>query len=299
MTYKEFVEIYYIKAYMKNKCNAMKEFIKGSFSNASAACLGDKAVDGYNAGSSINRLATTLINEAIFNYDKSSQFIEKQYNKKPLQPNTEFQGKTYQEALYDRMVNGEYKDEFEGVTRENMANLLAKAFWHLILDAYNNQKGQSKKSNREMILENTISIDEKIAILSLCDTINRNMAKLKQLLESYDSKKRECDSLADNEVNKQLKKHLEIELGRLSSKEVSAYVFLKRKSSELSQLLSNKTDLHQDFIHLHDIASEIRDDEDSFPEGYFHFARLMKNFEKFSKSLREHIDNYVRANSIK
>ena len=174
MEYKEFVNAFYIGGYLKPKTDALNKFLKGGVASPDKLSFSENALKSYMRGDPIHTLASALI-DAGLSTERISAYIKSLYETKHKGTPTykkRYGNKTYKEALFDQV-----KGEFDGITLENMSEVLAKEFFSLIKAA--NEEYQIKALRRQPSdIGRIVTFIQKIdQTVSEMITIGRNIAE--------------------------------------------------------------------------------------------------------------------------
>lgn len=128
----EFFNTFYVGGYLKPKEDAVEKFLKGGVACPDKLDFSEPSIKSFIRGESKYRLASTLI-DAGLSTERISAYVKSLYETKHKGTPTykeRFGNQTYKEALFDQV-----KDKFEGITLENMSDILAKEFFDLIQTA--------------------------------------------------------------------------------------------------------------------------------------------------------------------
>lgn len=142
MTIREFVDLFYIKSYLKNQDQAFKNLVKGSVESYDLLTYDDDSYHGILAGNNPHMFAKQVI-DAGLTVEKISHHIETLYPIKhngSVKAKEQYQNKTYQEALFDQI-----KDKFDGITLENMSDILANALFTIMQDEANEKESATSR----------------------------------------------------------------------------------------------------------------------------------------------------------
>ena len=293
MTIREFVGLFYIKAYLKNQDLAFKNLVKGSVENCNLLTYDDDSYHGILAGNNPHMFAKQVI-DAGLTVEKISHHIETLY---PIKHNgsgkaqEQYQDKTYKEALYVKI-----KDKTDGITLEKMSGVLAQMFCDIIQDAAKESENASKPRNASrIVLSYTIPDDEKKAILNLCGLICGSLQCIKQKIETIDRKQHELRGPSEDKSNERWKAYLELELNTIKNDLEKQYSELKEYCFDASKLLENRQHLHKSFKAIYDIATQIYKDEYkeicSVASHYSTLSALVSSYQKNYENLTAHIQS--------
>lgn len=206
MTIREFVDLFYIKSYLKNQDRAFKNLVKGSVESYDLLTYDDDSYHGILAGNNPHMFAKQVI-DAGLTVEKISHHIETLYPIKhngSVKTKEQYQNKTYQEALFDQV-----KDKFDGITLENMSDILANALFTIMQDEANEKESATSRppkpanSSNTADIQNDISTDlpdvlstvEKEDIEHYCGLINSSLQNIKRQAEALERKQREISDL--------------------------------------------------------------------------------------------------------
>ncbi len=142
MTIREFVDLFYIKSYLKNQDRAFKNLVKGSVESCDLLKYDDDSYHGILAGNNPHLFAQQVL-KAELRVEKISKYIKTLYSKRHNGSDKAqklYQNKTYQEALFDQI-----KDKFDGITLENMSDILANALFTIIQDEANEKESATSR----------------------------------------------------------------------------------------------------------------------------------------------------------
>ncbi len=142
MTIGNFVDLFYIKEYLHNKNLAFMELIKNSVQNLNLLIYSKHTYRGIIYGDNIHEFAKSVMSAGL-STERISQHIKTLYSKRHngTKKNKEkYQNKTYQDALFDQI-----KDKFEGITLENMSDILANALFTIIQDEANEKESATSR----------------------------------------------------------------------------------------------------------------------------------------------------------
>lgn len=293
MTIREFMNLFYIKEYLKNQDRAFKNLVKGSVERCDLLTYDDDSYHGILAGNNPHLFAKQVI-DAGLTVEKISHHIETLY---PIKHNgsvnakEQYQNKAYQEALFDQI-----KGKFDGITLENMSGVLAQMFCDIIQDAAKESENASKPRNASrIVLSYTIPDDEKKAILNLCGLICGSLQCIKQKIETIDRKQHELRGPSEDKTNERWKAYLELELNTIKNDLEKQYSELKEYCSDASKLLENRQHLHKSFKAIYDIATQIYKDEYkeicSVASHYSTLSALVSSYQKNYENLTAHIQS--------
>lgn len=207
MTIGNFVDLFYIKEYLHNKNLAFMELIKNSVQNRNLLIYSKDTYRGIIYGNNIHEFAKSVMSAGL-SIERISQHIKTLYSKRHNGSDKAqklYQNKTYQEALFDQI-----KDKFDGITLENMSDILANALFSIIQDEANEKESATSRppkpanSSNTADIQNDISTDlpdvlsavEKEDIEHYCGLINSSLQNIKRQAEALERKQREISDLA-------------------------------------------------------------------------------------------------------
>ncbi len=205
MEFKEFVNAFYIGGYLKPKTDALEKFLKGGVAYPDKLSFSENALKSYMRGDPIHTLASALI-DAGLSTERISAYIKSLYETKHKGTPTykeRFGNQTYKEALFDQA-----KDKFDGITPENMSEVLAKEFFALIQTAKTEvdiKALRSQTTDIDRIVRFIRKIDQTVSEMI---TIGRNIA------ESHETTRNDHVNISN--LNKSLRQKLS-QLSELSS----------------------------------------------------------------------------------
>ncbi len=291
MTIGNFIELFYIKAYLKNQDRAFMNLIKGSVQYSDVLSYAEPSYHGFVHGNNIASFAAQVL-DAGLSVETISKYINKtlyptRHNGSP-KAKAQYQNKTYKDALYDQV-----KDKFDEITPENMSDILAQTLFSIIQDAAMDKGSvkSSKPRNATSILSSyTIPAEEKTAILNLCGLINGTLQDIKHKIEAIDRKQHELRGLSEDETDQRWKAYLEFELNTIKNDLEKQYSKLKEYCSDVSKLLEQRQHLTPSIKAIYGLTSQIDNDEYKVtcPETlrYSALSSLISNYQKNYEILR-------------
>lgn len=328
MEFTEFANIIYIRGYFKTKPEAMEKLFKGSVAEPGKVSVSKAAINGYLRGETISSLAITLINAGL-SIDKMSSYIKSLYEKKHRGTPTykeRFGNQTYKDALYNQV-----KGKFVGITTDNMSEILATAFFTIIQDAANEKESEKASKPREaseIVLNFTMTNDEKRAILNLCELIYRKLQDIMHTVNDIDKKRQElkhiahmlaekiqkCKSiykaghLLKSKIRWRLKRngtirepkwmrmqrwktYLEFGVKSLNNSIDKDCTKLQDYCMKIAKLLENKKNINPNIDKLYELAHKVSNDKHICPESieYSRFFILVSDFQMIYDWLQRNI----------
>lgn len=261
--------------------------LKGSVSYPEDIRVTSSALNGYIGGNSMDSIIEDLI-KAEFKKELLMDHIKGLYPTKHMDSktyNNRYEKMNYGEALYQKASN-----EFEGMTMENMADILANEIYTSIIE--DKDTISLPPANRH-IDSYIFKEDEKTAIKNLCRAISTSLNKLHEPAHKINV----LLSIIRNNVNDDKESDWIVDL-KLSVKKNQEFYYkehkeLKEHCTAVLSILKPKYTMDDSLKNIHTIADNFCKDRYFFTEDNFNYNALENvrtEFEENYKSLVAYLD---------
>ena len=294
VTFKEFFHLIYIRGYFEKQPVFLLDFLKESVDNPDMIIFSEPALNGYIMGDPIGTIAKSL-KDAGYSREKLVKYIEKLYpmkHKDTKTYNNNFKGKTYKEALCERVA-----EKYSYVMSDGISDFLADCFNDIITEAEaklnesTNEKNSTNKRqanandvNSKIIHSYTITENEKNAITNICELILPLLSGLSKTVQTINRLHSMIDRCNDEEWKCDLQNGL-IKKQKLYDEH---FISLKRYCTAIATLLESKIYLNVNINDIYAISKEICDSNYIITQDeidYKYYKNMLNRFKDNYQSL--------------
>ena len=160
MDFETYVHLIYIKGFFRSQYTFVLELLKSSVETPAKISISESALKGYIGGDPIHTLADTLVDAGI-SQDRIATHLQSLYELSHKDTPTfiaRYHGQTYQEALYEQIQKDKHSQKaLPEITMDNMAEILAQAFFNLIQATANPVRvdKRRKQPQNDIVLDGT------------------------------------------------------------------------------------------------------------------------------------------------